>query len=101
MRGGPATIALYREKKPLAEVVCFKCGKKGHFARNCTEKTFHAQGVTEKVGLFGEEVNGRHAGRIQIDSGTSRTVVKRSLISPSDIGEDSIVVTFAWERDFR
>ena len=48
-----------REKKPLAEVVCFKCGKKGHLARNCTEKTFHAQGVTEKVGLFGEgEVNG-------------------------------------------
>ena len=84
-----------REKKPLAEVVCFKCGKKGHLARNCTEKTFHAQGVTEKVGLFGEgEVNGRHVRRIQIDIGASRTVVKRSLISPSDIREESIVVTF-------
>ena len=50
--------------------------------------------MTEKVGLFGGEINGRHVGRIQIDSGASRTVVKRSLISPSDIREQSIVVTF-------
>ena len=85
VRGGLATIiAPYgRRNHALAEVVCFKCGKKGHFARNCTEKTFHARGVTEKVGLFGEgEVNGQHVRRIQIDSGASRTVVKRSLISP-------------------
>ena len=53
-------------------------------------KTLHG-----KTSLFGEgEVNGQHIKRIQIDSGASRTVVKRSLISPSDIGEETIVVTF-------
>ena len=44
--------------------------------------------------LFGEgEVNGQLVKRIQINSEESRTVV-RSLISPSDIGEETIVVTF-------
>ena len=50
--------------------------------------------MTEKVGLFVGEVNGQHVRRIQIDSGASRSVVKKSLTSPSDIREESIVVTF-------
>ena len=84
-----------REKKPLSKVVCYKCDKKGHYAQNCTEKTFHVREDTGKTSLFGEgEVNGQLIKRIQIDSGASRTVVRRSLISPSDIGEETIVVTF-------
>ena len=40
------------------------------------------------------EVNRQPVTRIQLDSGASRTVVNTSLISPTDIGEKSIVVTF-------
>ena len=36
------------ETKPLSEIVCYKCNKKGHLARNCTEKTFHAQEKADK-----------------------------------------------------
>ena len=32
-----------KEKKPLSEMVCFKCNKKRHLVRNCTEKTLHVQ----------------------------------------------------------
>ena len=41
-----------------------------------------------------EEVNGQPVNRIQLDSGVSRTVVNRSLISHTDIGEETIVITF-------
>lgn len=55
-----------RERKPLSEVVCYKCGKKGHFARNCTEKTFHAQERTDKINLFGKgEVMGNQYRRFR------------------------------------
>ena len=40
------------------------------------------------------EVNGQPFKRIQPDSGASRTVVNRSLISYTDIEEETIVVTF-------
>ena len=47
------------------------------------------------ITMFGEgEVNGQPVRRIQIDIGASKTVVNWSLISPADIGKESIVVTF-------
>ena len=85
------------ETKPLSEVVCYRCNKKGHLARNCTTTTFHAQEKADEENqcLFAEgEVNGQPVGRIRLDSGASRTIVNRRLISPTDIGEKSIVVTF-------
>ena len=41
------------------------------------------------------EVNGQPVKRTQLDSGASRIVVNRSLISPTDIGKQTIVATFA------
>ena len=41
-----------RERKPLAEIICHKCEKKGHIARNCPAKSLH---VKEGEG----EVNGQ------------------------------------------
>ena len=32
-----------RERKPLTDIRCYKCQKKGLFARNCTEKTYQFQ----------------------------------------------------------
>ena len=83
------------ERKPPAEIICYKCNKKGHLARNCTTKTLHVQEEKNNPSVFVEgEVNGQPVSRIQLDSGASRTVVRRNLISPTDIGERSIVVTF-------
>ena len=75
-----------RETKPLLEIVCYKCNKKGHMARNCTAKTFHALEKADRSNqcFFAEgEVNGWPVGRIQVDSWASRTIVNRSLVSPA------------------
>ena len=70
------------EKKQLSKIVCYKYNKKGHVVRNCTAKTLHLQKGTERINLFQDgEVNGQPVKRIQLDSGTSRTVVNRSLVS--------------------
>ena len=77
-----------RERRPLMEIWCYKCQKKGHFARNCTGK---------KKGEYihwKREVNRKLVQRIQIDSRASCTVVNRDLVSPTDIGKETIVVTF-------
>ena len=91
--------------------MCYKCNKKGHVARNCTAKVYRVQGDidlegtnvfrgqegTEKIKLSEEaEVNGQPVKRIQLDSGASRTMVDSSLVSPADIGEESMIVTFGY-----
>ena len=84
-----------RETKSLAEIVCYKCNQKGHLARNCTSKNLHVQEEKDNPCMFVKgEVNGQPVTRIQLDSGASRTIVNRCLISPADIGEKSIVITF-------
>ena len=86
---------IQRERRPLTEIRCYKCQKKGHFARNCTEKTYQFQERKRESTFTGKgEVNGKPVQRIQIDSGASRTVVNRDLVSPTDIGKETIVVTF-------
>lgn len=84
-----------RERRPLTEIWYYKCQKKGHFVRNCTEKTYQFQERKRESTFTGKgEVNGKPVQRIQIDSGASRTVVNRDLVSPTDIVKETIVVTF-------
>ena len=84
-----------KEKTPLADIVCFKCNKKGHVARDCPEKTYRAREETERRRLRGEGViNGREVKRIQIDTGASRTIVDRRLVQVKDLKEDRIKVIF-------
>ena len=76
-------------------MVCFKCNKKRHLVRNCTEKTLHVQEKYQKIRFFGDgEVNGRPVQRIQIDSEAAQTVTDTSQNSQKEIGKESIKVTF-------
>ena len=84
-----------QQKKPLAEMTCFKCNRKGHLARHCTEQNLRVREESEKMVTFGEgKVNGQPVQRIQIDSGASRTVVDRRLVPFEEIGKETITVTF-------
>ena len=59
----------------------------------------YTQEECEKIRFFGEgEVNRQPVKRIQIDSGASRTIINRSLLSQKDNGEESIRVTFGNEH---
>ncbi len=49
-----------QQKKPLAEMTCFKCNRKGHLARHCTEQNLRVREESEKIVTFGEgKVNGQ------------------------------------------
>ena len=83
-----------RERKPMSEIQCYKCQKKGHISKNCMDKTYQIQEGKKDSTFVGEgQVNGKPM-RMHIDSGASRTVVNRDLISPADIEEETIVVNF-------
>ena len=83
------------KKKSLADIVCFKCNKKGHVARDCPEKTYRVREETERRRLRGEgTVNGQGVKRIQIDTGASRTIVDKRFVRAEDLKKDKIRVTF-------
>ena len=79
-----------KERKPMAEITCYKCHKKGHFARSCTETTYRVREEAETANFIGE-VNGRAVKRILIDSGASRTIVNKELVAPADIRKGEFI----------
>uniref|UniRef100_A0A1X7U952 Reverse transcriptase n=1 Tax=Amphimedon queenslandica TaxID=400682 RepID=A0A1X7U952_AMPQE len=86
-----------KERKSPSEITCYKCNRKGHIARNCTEKTLRAKENAEEVIWHGEgNINGHNVKRIQIDSGASRTVVDRK-----DKTTQRILRRFYWPTLFK
>ena len=69
-------------KKEL--VTCFMCEKKGHYAKECSEKNF-AKGQEVDRGIYRfmcqGKINGIISKRILLDTGSSKTLVHPGLVA--------------------
>ena len=59
---------------------CFNCGKKGHMAVQCPDKALFCGEKLGGVVTCKGKVEGRDVGDILLDTGCSRTMVRRSLV---------------------
>ena len=76
-------------KQERREVFCFNCGQKGHISPKCldnalfcgTGRRSQEQGVVE----------GRYVSDILLDTGCSRTLVRRDLVPSKNMQEGDVV----------
>ncbi|CAA7266535.1 unnamed protein product [Cyclocybe aegerita] len=55
MPGGPGNPMIGPPRRNLDEVLCFKCGEKGHYANHCRNRNVPGnRGGTERLKRFGE-----------------------------------------------
>ena len=73
-------------------IQCFTCGKRGHIARYCRTNALVCIGLPGDMRREGT-VNGQRARGIILDTGCSRTMVHRKLVSETQIleGESAVV----------
>ena len=70
------------EKGP---VKCYNCGKRGHLAMQCPDNALFCDAGSGGAATRNGKVEGREVTDILLDTGCSRTMVKRALIPEEKI----------------
>ena len=81
----------------LENITCFKCNEKGHLAANCQKKSFYCDvGNTDDAEHKQSGcVYDRYCTDILLDTGATKTLVRRELVSEEDLLGGEITIRCA------
>ena len=93
--GGPSpktNTEQRKEKRPISDITCFKCQKKGHMARDCRASETYSVMAThtlDREGRFWRQgtVNGGPLVGMKIDTGCVQTTIRSDLVDPATLKE--------------
>ena len=92
-------------RRGLGNARCYNCSKTGHLSWNCPEKVLysHSRGngitrrQTDRTVLRSGFVEGNKVEDIVLDTGCSRTMIRRDLVPTTKILDDAVTVQCAHE----
>ena len=94
----------HRAKCPASGKTCLKCGKQGHFAVKCKEKTLVSSGPANKVHHTlkapGYAEGGESACKSVSDSDESIFVTERVGVVSSNMGKSSFMVPLTFHTEY-
>lgn len=80
-----------KEKTERNTLRCYNCGKRGHIAMHCPDNTLFCDGGVGRAATRRGKVEGTEAEDILLDTGCSRTMVRRELVPEEKIVEGEAV----------